>query len=74
MRLKKLDLNLLVAFRALMAHRNVTTAAHDLGITQPALSHALTRLRAHYKDPLFFRANGADAAEPAGLRDLRTDR
>jgi len=58
MHLNKLDLNLLVAFRALMAHRNVTAAARDLGITQPALSHALTRLRQHYKDPLFFRVKG----------------
>jgi len=64
MRLKKLDLNLLVAFRALMTHRNVSTAARDLGITQPALSHALTRLRAHYEDPLFFRAKGMMQPSP----------
>jgi DNA-binding transcriptional LysR family regulator len=64
MRLKKLDLNLLVAFRALMTHQNVSTAARDLGITQPALSHALTRLRAHYEDPLFFRAKGVMQPSP----------
>jgi DNA-binding transcriptional LysR family regulator len=58
MRLKKLDLNLLIAFRALMVHHNVTRAARDLGMTQPALSHALTRLREHYGDPLFFHIKG----------------
>lgn len=64
MHLNKLDLNLLVAFRALMAHRNVTGAARDLGVTQPALSHALTRLRQHYKDPLFFRVKGVMQPTP----------
>lgn len=59
MHLKKLDLNLLVAFRALMEHRNVTRAACELGVTQPALSHALTRLREHYQDPLFLHVKGA---------------
>ncbi len=58
MHYKKLDLNLLVAFSALMLHRNVTRAAQELGITQPALSHALNRLREHYKDPLFLLVKG----------------
>ena len=58
MHYKKLDLNLLVAFCALMVHQNVTRAARDLGITQPALSHALNRLREHYKDPLFLLLKG----------------
>ena len=39
------DLNLLPVFVALMEERNVTRAAERLGITQPALSNALTRLR-----------------------------
>lgn len=56
---KKLDLNLLVAFSALMSHRNVTRAAEELGVSQPALSHALTRLRNYYQDPLFFHVKGA---------------
>ena len=67
MRLKKLDLNLLVAFSALMAHRNVTRAARDLGITQPALSHALTRLRKHYEDPLFFHVKGVMQPSPRAI-------
>ena len=58
MHYEKLDLNLLVAFCALMSHRHVTRAAHAINVTQPALSHALGRLREHYKDPLFYHAKG----------------
>ena len=49
------DLNLLPTFIALMEERNVTRAAERLGITQPALSNALTRLRTMLQDPLFIR-------------------
>jgi DNA-binding transcriptional LysR family regulator len=49
------DLNLLPVFLALMEERSVTRAAERLGITQPALSNALTRLRAMLLDPLFIR-------------------
>ncbi|WP_326543391.1 LysR family transcriptional regulator [Pseudorhodoferax sp.] len=49
------DLNLLPVFIALMEERSVTRAAERLGITQPALSNALTRLRALLQDPLFIR-------------------
>lgn len=49
------DLNLLPVFLALMEERSVTRAAERLGITQPALSNALTRLRAMLHDPLFIR-------------------
>jgi DNA-binding transcriptional LysR family regulator len=49
------DLNLLPVFLALMDERSVTRAAERLGITQPALSNALTRLRAMLQDPLFIR-------------------
>ncbi len=45
MNLKSVDLNLLVAFDALMSERSVSRAAAKLGITQSALSHALKRLR-----------------------------
>lgn len=67
MHLNKLDLNLLVAFRALMEHRNVTRAARELGITQPALSHALARLRNHYQDPLFFYVKGTMQLTPRAM-------
>lgn len=49
------DLNLLPIFVALMEERNVTRAAERLGMTQPALSNALTRLRTMMHDPLFIR-------------------
>ncbi|MDE1198828.1 MAG: LysR substrate-binding domain-containing protein [Pseudomonas sp.] len=49
------DLNLLPVFTALMEERSVTRAAARLGITQPALSNALNRLRDTLRDPLFIR-------------------
>ncbi|HWK96435.1 MAG TPA: LysR substrate-binding domain-containing protein [Pseudolabrys sp.] len=49
------DLNLLPVFMALMEERSVTRAAGRLGITQPALSNALARLRTTMRDPLFVR-------------------
>ncbi|MBF6022599.1 LysR family transcriptional regulator [Lysobacter niastensis] len=49
------DLNLLPVFLTLMEERSVTRAAERLGITQPALSNALARLRDMLKDPLFIR-------------------
>lgn len=49
------DLNLLPVFLVLMEERSVTRAAERLGITQPALSNALTRLRSTLQDPLFIR-------------------
>lgn len=50
------DLNLLVVLDALMAERHATRAAERIGLTQPAVSHALTRLRALFGDPLFVRS------------------
>jgi DNA-binding transcriptional LysR family regulator len=55
-RLSAVDLNLLVVFEALMQERNVTRAANDLAMSQPALSHALGRLRYMLKDELFVRS------------------
>ncbi|WP_337269483.1 LysR substrate-binding domain-containing protein [Oryzifoliimicrobium ureilyticus] len=51
----KYDLNLLPVFVTMMDERNVTRAAERLGMTQPALSNALNRLRDTLKDPLFIR-------------------
>jgi DNA-binding transcriptional LysR family regulator len=51
----KFDLNLLPIFLTLMDERNVTRAAERLGMTQPALSNALNRLRDTMRDPLFIR-------------------
>jgi len=50
---KRFDLNLLAVFDALMRERHVGRAGERLGLTQPAVSHALTRLRALADDRLF---------------------
>lgn len=50
------DLNLLVVFDALVAEGHATRAAERIGLTQPAVSHALNRLRALFGDPLFVRS------------------
>ena len=52
MRLKGLDLNLLVALDALLEERNVSRAAERLYVSQPAASAALGRLRDYFKDDL----------------------
>src|ERR1700676_3034965 len=49
------DLNLLKAFEALLRERSVTRAAMTIGVSQPALSHSLTRLRHLFGDELFVR-------------------
>ena len=51
----KTDLNLLTVFAALAEHRNVTQAGISLGLSQPAMSAALAKLRAQFNDPLFVR-------------------
>jgi DNA-binding transcriptional LysR family regulator len=49
------DLNLLRVFDALMRERSVSAAADRLGLSQPTVSNALSRLRSHLGDPLFVR-------------------
>lgn len=56
--LSRVDLNLLVVFDALMAERQVTRAAAQVRLTQPAVSHALRRLRHLFDDELFTRGPG----------------
>jgi DNA-binding transcriptional LysR family regulator len=46
------------------AARSVSRAAETLGLSQPAVSHALTRLRLQLHDPLFVRAPGGVAPTP----------
>jgi DNA-binding transcriptional LysR family regulator len=55
MRLRSLDLNLLLVFDAVLRERSVVRAADSLAISQPAVSHALNRLRHALKDKLFIR-------------------
>ena len=54
--LSRVDLNLLVIFDAMIAEGHATRAAERIGLTQPAVSHALNRLRALFGDPLFVRS------------------
>ena len=53
--MNRIDLNLLAAFEALHVERSVTRAAVRHGVTQPAMSNALRRLRELFEDPLFVR-------------------
>ncbi len=53
-----MDLNLLVVFDAMMSERNVTRVAERNGLSQPAVSKALGRLRHVFADPLFVRHEG----------------
>ena len=82
MGLRGVDLNLFVVFEALLAERSVTRAARRLGMSQPAVSEALARLRRLLGDELFVRTPGGmsptakalDLGGPigealAGLRD-----
>src|SRR6202023_709934 len=63
-RLGAIDLNLLVVFDAIMRDRSVTRAGQRLGLSQPAMSHALTRLRHMLKDDLFVRSPGGMVPTP----------
>lgn len=55
--LRGLDLNLLLALHALLAERHVTRAAQRIGLSQSAMSHALSRLRDLFADPLLVRSS-----------------
>jgi DNA-binding transcriptional LysR family regulator len=55
-KLGAIDLNLLLVFDAIVRDRSVTRAGQRLGLSQPAMSHALTRLRHMLKDELFVRS------------------
>ena len=57
MNLSKVDLNLLVYFSVLLREGNVTKAAEHLGLSQPAMSNCLRRLRKVFNDPLLVRTS-----------------
>jgi len=69
-----IEIRLLAVFDAVLRERSVTLAAETLGITQPAISQSLRRLRAHLGDPLFVRTphgmeptpRALELAEPIG--------
>ena len=62
------DLNLLVAFDALMQERNVTRAGACVGLSRPSMSNALSRMRKLCGDPLFVRTS--KGMEPTSLAQL----
>lgn len=63
--LRSVDLNLLVVLDALLAEAHVTRAARRLGLSQPAASNALDRLRHLFGDPLLERGRGGMRLTPA---------
>lgn len=62
MKLSDIDLNLFVVFDAIYTEGNLTRAGEIIGITQPAVSNSLSRLRTLFDDPLFVRT--ADGMVP----------
>lgn len=68
MNINELDLNLLRLFDTVYRTRNISRAAEMLGLSQPATSQALTRLRLILKDPLFQRAPGGVRPTPRADR------
>src|SRR6516164_5433925 len=60
--IRRLDLSLLLLFRELVHNQRTTVAAEHMGMSQSAVSHALTRLREIFRDPLFVRKS--DGLQP----------
>ena len=67
MDLRQFDLNLLVVFNQLLQDRRVSSTADKLGLSQPAVSHALKRLRLLLKDELFIRTSRGMDPTPYAL-------
>lgn len=68
MNLARLDLNLLVALDALLEHRSVSRAAEQIGLSQPAVSAQLARLRRHFGDELLTRVGNQYRATPLAVQ------
>lgn len=68
MQLRDIDLNLLVIFNQLLIDKRVSMVADTLGITQPAVSNALKRLRTILKDELFVRTGSGMEPTPFALQ------
>jgi DNA-binding transcriptional LysR family regulator len=67
MNIAAMNLNLLLAFEALLDEQNVSRAAARVGLSQPAMSNALSRLRKIFGDPLFQRTSRGVKATPRAL-------
>jgi DNA-binding transcriptional LysR family regulator len=68
MDLARLDLNLLLVFHHLLREKRVSAVATVLGMSQPAVSSALGRLRTSLDDPLFLRTQGGMVPTPYALQ------
>ncbi|MDR3469806.1 MAG: LysR family transcriptional regulator [Xanthobacteraceae bacterium] len=66
----RIDLNLFVVFDAIFSEGGVTAAAARLNLTQPAVSHALARLRLAFGDPLFVRQGRTLVPTPRARRAI----
>jgi DNA-binding transcriptional LysR family regulator len=65
--LRSVDFRLLLAFEALIAERHVSRAAATVGLSQPAMSHALAKLRQQFHDPLLARTSTGLEPTPKAL-------
>ena len=75
MNLKETDLNLFIAFDVIYTEKNLTKAGQVLGITQPAVSNALSRLRELFDDELFIRTSKGMIPTPVAnqiIKDVRS--
>src|ERR1700733_14593485 len=70
MNLRAVDLNLLVALDALLAERHVTKAALRAGLSRPAMSNALNRLRHLFSDELLVRTSTGMQPTPRAVEWL----
>ncbi|WP_191246844.1 LysR family transcriptional regulator [Amycolatopsis deserti] len=68
MNLASLDLNLLVALHALLQERSVTRAAERMGLSQPAVSAHLGKLRRHFGDDLLIRVGNSYRLTPLAVQ------
>ena len=66
--LRRVDMNLLVLFEALMIERNLTRVGEKLFITQSTVSAALARLRELFDDPLLIRSGRAMEPTPRAMQ------
>src|SRR5262249_11455884 len=71
MNLRAIDLNLLVALDALLTERHVSRAAVRIGLSQPAMSNALSRIRTLFRDDILVRTSHGMEPTPRAARTRR---
>ncbi|MBR0750621.1 LysR family transcriptional regulator [Bradyrhizobium jicamae] len=74
MHVRDVDLNLFVVFDAIYSEGGVSRACFRLNLTQPAVSHALSRLRVMFNDPLFVRRHHVMTPTPLARQIITTVR